>query len=133
MHLASLSRLFLFAIPLLLLVIGCDTVGETSASAGVSSNANTDSPSGFVTITVAPSQPLAGEELTLTLDAPSSHDPADSTPVWTAEDGALLLGTGHSIEYTFREPGEYNVTVSNLPGDQTEAARSVYVHAEPAD
>jgi hypothetical protein len=139
MHLAPLSRLSLFAIPLLLFITGCDTVGETSASNGTTSYSSTYSPSGLVTIAVAPSQPIAGEELTLSLDMPSSYNPAESNipaeskPVWTTEDGTLLLGRGHLVEYTFREPGEYNVTVSNLPGDQTEITQPVYVGSEPTD
>jgi hypothetical protein len=126
MHLASLSRISLFAIPLLLFITGCDTVGETAVGDGTTSYSSTNSPSGLVTINVAPSQPVVGEKLTLTLDMPSSHDLNDAKPVWTTEDPDLLLGRGHFVEHTFREQGEYYVTAF-FPVDSTEITQPVYV------
>jgi hypothetical protein len=128
MQLSSLSRFFLFALPLFLIISGCDTVGEVPA---VNNNAGATLSSDSISIVVTPSPAEVGETVSLSLELPPSYDVGDAVPEWTSEDGTLL-GVGRSVEHVFREPGEYGVSVSGLP-DELIVKRAVPIVRDRAE
>jgi hypothetical protein len=117
MRLASLFRSALLALPFLFFMAACDTVGDGPFIDSAAPSSDAPLPSDY-TISVVPSTPLTGEEVTLTLEAPSEYDLSGASPTWALEEGETL-GNGLSVKHIFDTAGEYRVSVAVLPGEVT--------------
>jgi hypothetical protein len=105
----------------------CDTVGDAPVIDSNALSSGASAPSEY-TISVVPTTPQAGEDVSLTLEVPSGYDMSGATPTWTLESGESL-GTGMSVEHAFDAAGEYGVSVSGLP-DAVNVQRVVSVVGE---